>query len=119
VGSLLYGPILAAFIAGMMSRRITAAQIKFGVVIGIIINLILWQSTEISWLWWNLAGFIVTISVAGISSLTGMARSLVLLKKGLLLSETPAGYNRNRTYLLIFAYFLAIIVVSYLIESSL
>jgi sodium-dependent multivitamin transporter 6 len=119
VGSLLYGPILAAFLTGMLSRRITAGQIKTGVILGIVVNLILWQATEISWLWWNAAGFIVTVAVAGIMSLTGAIPRLDQLKKGLFLRETSAGYNRRMTYGMIFTYFLIIIAVSYLIEAAL
>jgi SSS family solute:Na+ symporter len=118
VGSLLYGPILAAFVIGMMSRRVSAAQIKAGIVIGIIANLLLWQTTDISWLWWNLAGFLVTICVSGILSRSGATPRLQLLKKGLLFSDTSVRYNRIRAYGLIVFYFFAIIIVSYLIQSA-
>jgi SSS family transporter len=64
VGSLLYGPILAAFFIGMASRRIQSLHIKAGIVIGIVANIVLWRMTDISWLWWNAAGFVVTLAVS-------------------------------------------------------
>jgi Na+/proline symporter len=64
VGSLLYGPILAAFFVGMTTRSMAAIEIKTGVIIGIIANVFLWRLTDISWLWWNFIGFAVTLAIA-------------------------------------------------------
>ena len=65
VGSLLYGPILAAFIIGITIKRVKARSMISGVAAGLILNVVLWQMTDVSWLWWNLTGF----AAAGGSSL--------------------------------------------------
>jgi SSS family transporter len=64
VGSLLYGPILAAFFIGMTTRYIASFEIKVGVIAGIGFNILLWRLTDISWLWWNATGFIITMATA-------------------------------------------------------
>lgn len=64
VGSLLYGPILAAFLMGMFFKRIGPRSVKIGVIAGILINVYLWIFTPISWLWWNFTGFVGSITTA-------------------------------------------------------
>ena len=62
VGSLFYGPVLAAFILGILFRKSNAAGVKIGVVSGIAINLILWLGFPgVSWLWWNVTGSLSAI----------------------------------------------------------
>ncbi|MFQ5772427.1 MAG: sodium/solute symporter [bacterium] len=53
VGSLLYGPILAAFLLGMLTKWSTATGVKMGIAAGILVNIYLWIFTPVSWLWWN------------------------------------------------------------------
>ncbi|HXV84505.1 MAG TPA: sodium:solute symporter [Candidatus Binatia bacterium] len=68
IGSFLYGPILATFILGMMTRWAGPRSTKIGVWTGVGLNLALWQWTSISWLWWNFTGFLTTLVVAALSS---------------------------------------------------
>ncbi|MFQ5683512.1 MAG: sodium:solute symporter [Candidatus Binatia bacterium] len=65
IGSVLYGPILAAFLLGMLTRWASARSTKIGIVAGVILNVCLWQFTTISWLWWNFTGFAMTVLVSG------------------------------------------------------
>ncbi len=71
VGSLLYGPVLAAFALGIATRWATAASVKAGALAGIICNCALWLLTDISWLWWNAAGFMAAVATAGMICLAG------------------------------------------------
>lgn len=64
VGSLLYGPILAAFLLGMLTRWASARTVKLGILAGILVNVHLWIFTPISWLWWNVTGFIAVFAIA-------------------------------------------------------
>jgi SSS family solute:Na+ symporter len=64
VGSLLYGPILAAFLLGILTRKANARAVLIGVVMGIASNVLVWQLTSISWLWWNVVGFVATVGGA-------------------------------------------------------
>lgn len=68
VGSLLYGPILAAFLLGIATRWAAARGVKLGLLAGLGLNLALWQWTSLSWLWWNLTGFAAAVAVAALIS---------------------------------------------------
>lgn len=68
VGSVLYGPILAVFLLGILTRTVSARGIKVGVLAGIAVNVFLWIRTEVAWSWWNVTGFFATAGVAGLVS---------------------------------------------------
>ncbi|MCK5076164.1 MAG: sodium:solute symporter [Calditrichia bacterium] len=70
IGSAFYGPVLAVFWLGMISRRSGQSSVIGGLFVGVTINIILWQFFEnsVSWLWWNVIGFIVTCSVSWVIS---------------------------------------------------
>jgi Na+/proline symporter len=118
VGSMLYGPILAAFSMGMLSRRITASAINLGIISGIILNFFLWQFTEISWLWWNVTGFMVSAILAYTLSFARGAKSKIIpsttMKEKIF---SPSEKNWVKIYLILGVYFTLIIFISYLIQS--
>lgn len=62
IGSAFYGPIAAIFVLGMTSRRSNETGAVSGLMIGVGVNLLLWQlySDSLSWLWWNPIGFLVS-----------------------------------------------------------
>ena len=66
IGSMFYGPILAAFLLGVATRRTSGVGVITGVVFGVATNLILkhFFGNNLSWMWWNLSGFVVTFVVA-------------------------------------------------------
>ncbi len=66
IGSVFYGPILAAFLLAILSRRATGAGVIAGLLAGVGVNLVLWLrfEAEVSWLWWNVAGCLATLTVA-------------------------------------------------------
>ncbi len=58
IGSLLYGPTLALFVMGVLSRRTNGPGVVGGLIAGILCNLYLWRfQPDVSWLWWNVTGF--------------------------------------------------------------
>jgi SSS family transporter len=116
VGSLLYGPILAAFVLGMISRNIFSFDIKVGVVAGIIVNVFIWQLTDVSWLWWNLTGFAASVSTAWILSRLTIVQPVKLIKSGLTMTGESYRKNWSGSYMLIVAYFFVIILATYLIQ---
>lgn len=116
VGSLLYGPILAAFFVGMVTRFVCGTEMKVGVIVGIGVNLVLWQATSISWLWWNVAGFVVTALVAVVLhlALTSVRRRAA--------EDTPAATAGavgafSPFYFSIIGYTLLIIIVAYGVQQ--
>lgn len=114
VGSLFYGPVLAAFVLGILFRKSNAAGVKIGVVSGIAINLILWLGFPgVSWLWWNVTGSLSAI-------ILGYSWSL-LFPDG---SEADAEHLHRpgehggwaRGYIILMLYFFFIIAASYIFE---
>ncbi len=117
IGSVFYGPILAAFLLAILSRRVTGRGVLAGLVVGVGINLILWGqfSPEISWLWWNVTGCVAAIGVAYPVSLLDAPPAAEQVERFAMspakiahLFENPGGQ-----YLVLVAYFLGIILVSY------
>ena len=64
VGSASYGPILAAFTMGIISKRNYRYFIYYGIVAGVLFNVVLWvYFPQVFWMWWNLFGFLVTVAI--------------------------------------------------------
>jgi SSS family solute:Na+ symporter len=65
IGSVFYGPVLAVFILGVLAPRLTGGAALLGLVAGLAANVALARlAPQVSWLWWNPAGFLVTAAVA-------------------------------------------------------
>ncbi len=65
VGSALYGPILAVFLVGMLSKRVGSVAINIGMLTGVLVNVWMWKfAPNIFWMWWNFIGLIITAGVA-------------------------------------------------------
>ncbi|WP_276168149.1 sodium:solute symporter [Zobellia alginiliquefaciens] len=65
ISSVFYGPILAAFILAILTKRTHALGANIGIVAGVLFNIYLWLYVpEIFWFWWNALGCLVTILVA-------------------------------------------------------
>jgi SSS family solute:Na+ symporter len=74
IGSAFFGPILAAFIVGVLSKKATAGSITAGILAGVGFNLFLWLAMPgVYWMWWNMTGFLVTAGVSYMVSLFGPA----------------------------------------------
>jgi SSS family solute:Na+ symporter len=64
VGSAVYGPILAAFTMGVLSKRAGTAAVFAGVVAGVGLNLALWVAAPgVFWMWWNFFGWAAAVAV--------------------------------------------------------
>ncbi|MDO6517336.1 sodium:solute symporter [Zobellia uliginosa] len=65
ISSVFYGPILAAFILAILTKRTHALGANIGIVVGVLFNIYLWLYVpQIFWFWWNALGCLVTILVA-------------------------------------------------------
>ncbi len=65
IGSVFYGPVLATFLVGIHSRKVSPLAANVGLLAGVATNVFLWLSDNtLFWFWWNLIGFIVTLSFA-------------------------------------------------------
>ena len=73
IGSLINGPILGVFLLGVLTKTVSGNNVCVGLIIGFSCNLILWIFfPEISWLWWNVIGFVSTCLLALILSLNSL-----------------------------------------------
>lgn len=65
ISSVFYGPILAAFVLAILTKRTHALGANIGIIIGVVFNIYLWLYVpEVFWFWWNALGCLVTIIVA-------------------------------------------------------
>ncbi|MDX1778064.1 MAG: hypothetical protein R3339_04235, partial [Thermodesulfobacteriota bacterium] len=66
IGSIFYGPVLAVFVLGLLTRSATSTGVITGLFAGILGNVFCWFFfPDISWLWWNVLGCVIALS-AGI-----------------------------------------------------
>ena len=64
IGSAFYGPILAAFLVGILTKRATSLGVIMGILAGVGTNIIFWLfAPGIYWMWWNLIGCAITLGV--------------------------------------------------------
>jgi len=64
IGSVAYGPILATFLLGILTRKANESGTIVGIIAGFAVNIYLWRyKPEISWMWWNAIGCIVTFGI--------------------------------------------------------
>ena len=72
LGSLINGPLLAVFVMGLLTQRVTGRSARIGFAAGLISNFLLWLGApEVSWLWWNVSGFVIAVAVGSLSSRRG------------------------------------------------
>ena len=115
VGSLFYGPILAAFVLGILIKRTTSAGVKLGVITGVVVNFVLWIFfPSISWLWWNVTGCLSAIFVGTLWSSIFVENKAV--SPSLLFKNEPNQKWRWR-YIFLIVYFFLIIIASYVVEK--
>lgn len=117
IGSVFYGPILAAFLLAILSRRVIGRGVLAGLVAGVGVNLILWAGFEsaVSWLWWNAIGCAVTVAIAYAVSLMGPPPRPAQLE-GLVIdrrSWLPALREQAGRYRALVLYFVVIVLVSW------
>jgi len=118
VGSLLYGPILAAFLLGILTKAVTARSVTIGIGTGILGNIYLWLFTPVSWLWWNCTGFVATVGTPCIVS----AYELLRKEKAFISAKLEVGraqkdYKWRTAYLMVGLYFVFIILICYAIQN--
>jgi SSS family solute:Na+ symporter len=114
VGSLFYGPILAAFVLGILIKRTSASGVKAGIISGIAVNFILWIGFPgVSWLWWNAAGSLSAILVGYVWSCFSPALKIVPASLAYM-AESDTKWKWR--YFFMIVYFFLIIIVSYIVE---
>lgn len=105
ISSVFYGPILAAFILAILTKRVHALGANIGIVAGVLFNIYLWLYVpEIFWFWWNALGCLVTILIAFATSYTVKRK----VNRGL----EVVYYAGKKEVAILVAYFIAIVLFS-------
>lgn len=70
IGALFYGPLLAAFLCGMLDRRSRGPAVLCGVGVGLACNLALAYGLgpQLFWMWWNITGLVVAVLITWLAS---------------------------------------------------
>lgn len=106
ISSVFYGPILAAFILAIMTKKTHALGANIGIVAGVIFNMYLWLYVpEVFWFWWNAIGCLVTMIVAYTISFVVKREA----KEGLEVVIYKAG---KREVIILLGYFVVICLVA-------
>jgi SSS family solute:Na+ symporter len=119
IGSAFYGPILAAFLVGVLSQRVTSAGIFAGVLIGIATNLVLWiWFPGVFWMWWNLFGLLAAVLTSFVVSLVTPSR---LPEDVCRYTLSGSGFFQDqklwqRGYSLLLVYFLALLGIVFALD---
>jgi SSS family transporter len=72
--SLASGPVLGAFLVGVLTRRVGAAAMLAGMAAGIVVLFAVWWTGAVAWTWYALIGATVTSGVALLARMTGLLR---------------------------------------------
>ncbi len=113
IGSAFYGPILASFLVGVLSKRATSAGVLFGVPAGVGCNIFFWICMpEVYWMWWNLFGLVVSIIVVFIVSLFTTKPGAEKTDRYTLASSGMFKQEREwrGMYYMLFSYFIFILI---------
>ncbi len=99
IGSAFYGPVLASFLVGILSKRTNAKGVFSGIIAGVCINIAIWiLLPAINWMWWNVFGVITTSSVA---LFVGSSNKVFNTSKVISINRWKTGYSILTIYFLI------------------
>ncbi|MEM9192368.1 MAG: sodium/solute symporter [Myxococcota bacterium] len=116
LGAFFYGPILAAFLVGILDRRSRGPAVIAGVVAGVGLNVILWLwfDTALYWMWWNVSGLVAGGLVTIVASRAMAPPNPKQLRHTTLrIAEIPAREKKwIPTYSLLIAYFVVIFLTA-------
>ena len=58
VGSVFFGPVLAVFLLGILTKKVNATQVNIGLMCGVLTNFsFAFFVEDVFWFWWNVTGF--------------------------------------------------------------
>ncbi|MEM1336850.1 MAG: sodium:solute symporter [Bacteroidota bacterium] len=112
ISSVFYGPILAAFILAILTKKTHAIGANMGIVVGVLFNIYLWLYVpQVFWFWWNAIGCLVTILVAVVTS--------QLIKQKVNEGLEVVYYSSRKEVALLLGFFIVIVAVSVLLPPFL
>ena len=116
VGSVFFGPVLAVFLLGILTKKVGTTQVNLGLLCGVSTNLTFaFFIDDVFWFWWNVTGFLGTVLPAVILSIfapSGEANTIASNREGngsMLADKSIA--------VLLVSYFCLLVVFCYLLPS--
>jgi len=119
IGSAFYGPILAVFLLGILTHRASQKGALIGLTFGVGVNLVLWTGFEaqISWLWWNIIGFISAFGTGYLLSFSRVRRTVDAQTDVIRIADIKAQMGKGSFYVILGAAFVLMILVSILLQT--
>ncbi len=119
IGSAFYGPILAIFWLGILTKKASQPGAIIGLISGVALNIILWLFFEnISWMWWNVFGFLFSMIVGYFISMLMPHRVTVgIMESHFPLKDLLRNSGNKYLYTTLLVYFILILALCGLIES--
>ncbi|WP_397445320.1 sodium:solute symporter [Polaribacter sp. R77954] len=106
ISSIFYGPILAAFILAILTKRTHALGANIGIIAGVAFNMYLWLYVpNVFWFWWNAIGCLVTMFVA-------YTVSLVIKREAREGLEVVFYKGGKKEVVLLLGYFIIIVILA-------
>ena len=115
IGSLINGPILGVFTLGLLTKKINGSSACTGLIFGFSANLYCWLYHDyISWLLWNVIGFLITIKIAFVFNIIFFKKkspNYTWSNKLLFLEGLNSVWIRRYIYLLLWFFFILVFLV--------
>ena len=116
IGSLINGPIIGVFALGILTKKIDGNSACIGIICGFLFNLYCWvYLSDVSWLWWNAIGFVITFKIALIHnffySKSQVNKTFVWSLK--FFKKLHFNYTWKSRYIILFIWFILILCLIY------
>jgi SSS family transporter len=114
IGSAFYGPILASFLVGILSKKVNTRGVFAGIIVGVGFNIYLWLGhPQIYWMWWNLIGCAVAFGVTFLVSYLPFGKEETVDEKYILSFDKILHREKGwgTSYAMLVGYFLLILAI--------
>ncbi|MHC6647462.1 sodium:solute symporter family transporter [Alteromonas sp. HB246098] len=116
VGSVFFGPVLAVFLLGILTKKVGATQVNLGLLCGVSTNLTFaFFIDDVFWFWWNVTGFLGTVLPAVVLSVlvsSGEVNTITTNRE----VNTSVPTDKSIALLLV-SYFCLLVVFCYLLPG--
>jgi len=75
--SLASGPVLGAFLIGVLTKRVQTGAMLTGMIVGAAVLVVLWRTGAVAWTWYAFTGAAVTAVVALVASLVSSDKAAI------------------------------------------